>query len=64
MAKTFFNQTNEDQLLTLPLLDALQVIDKMKENPMCCIHLITNKLDQGQVKTTIKHHYWTEEELA
>ena len=55
--KTFINQKSEDTYLTLPFGVAQEVIKRMKVNNKCVIHLITNKIDNGILKTTIKYHY-------
>ena len=55
--KTFANQKTEDVFLTLPFHIAQEVIKTMKTNGKAVIHLITNKIDNGILKTTIKYHY-------
>ena len=55
--RTFKNQKSEDLFLTLPFNIAQEVIKTMKANKKAVIHLITNKLHDGVLKTTIKYHY-------
>jgi hypothetical protein len=55
--KTFYNQTTEDEFLTLPYKIAQEVIQRMKLNKNCFIHLITIKFIDGVLKQTIKYHY-------
>lgn len=55
--KTFYNQTNKDQYLTLPLEESFEVIGRMKNNPKCVIHLITPFKEGGVIKQRIKYHY-------
>jgi len=55
--KTFINQKSEDMYLTLPFDIAQEVIGRMKVNGKCVIHLITTKVVDGCLKTTIKYHY-------
>jgi len=43
--------------LTLPFNIAQEVIGRMNNNDKCTIDLITNKIDNGILKTTIKYHY-------
>ena len=54
--KTFANQPTEDQYLTLPFFIAQEVITQMKKSKKNVIHLITNELHNGVLKTTIKYH--------
>lgn len=55
--KTFNNQQTEDLYLTLPFIHAQEVIQRMKNNKNCIIHLITTNLQNGEIKQTIKYHY-------
>jgi len=55
--KTFINQKSEDMYLTLPFDIAQEVIGRMKVNGKCVIHLITTKVVDNCLKTTIKYHY-------
>lgn len=48
-------QEREDETLILPFSIALEVIEKMKNNPKCFIHLIEAFWDEG-VKLKITYH--------
>jgi hypothetical protein len=54
--KTFINQANPDEFLTLPFTTAQEVIERMKTNKKVIIHLIINKIENGVLKTIIKYH--------
>ena len=54
--KTCAFQKGENQYLILPFSIALEVIERMKKNPKCFIHLIEAIWDGG-IKLKITYHY-------
>lgn len=54
--KTCAFQKEENQILILPFSIALEVIERMRNNPKCFIHLIEDIWDEG-VKLKITYHY-------
>jgi len=54
--KTFINQPNDDEYITIPAKYAADVIDKFKKEKTVVIHKVTNIISKGVIITTIKFH--------
>lgn len=55
--KTCAFQEQEDEILILPVSIALEVIERIKQNPKCFIHLISPFWDGKVLKFKIIYHY-------